>query len=257
MAVVLPATASSASESGWEFKTPGDAAYCRLESNSFLCVTPNDGFWIRLTGIFDGDKVDVKKGYSRRFRDLHGRAGRVLGFGQVYYSSDAEAVTCWSRRSGLTCKAFDGLSFWLGRFRGYRIYYRPAGVPPRVRPLFRTALAIRCGIAESQEPSNPYLECWRPSDGLVLGIAHDDAGRRGAHSRNENAVGFRPSGFPLLGFGRTLRWRCRNVNPRFAEDCSTGRGVAVFTCTNAGARLTCRNRNKHGFWVSRTSFYTF
>jgi hypothetical protein len=254
--MALAATPSAAAASDWSFKTPGGAAYCRMEVNGFLCMTPNDGFWIRLTGIF-GEDVDVRKGYSSRFRGLQAPAARVLGFGQVFYSSDAEAITCWSRRSGLTCKQFAGLSFWLGRHRGYRIYYDSPGVAPRVRPLFRTTHGIRCGIADSQEPSNPFLQCWRPSDGLVLGIAHDDAGRRGGHSRNEKAIGFRPPGFRLLDYGGTFQWRCRSVDPQFAERCSTTRGMPVFTCTSSRARLTCRNRNEHGFWASRRSFYTF
>jgi hypothetical protein len=228
-----------------------------MEGNAFMCTTPNDGFWIRLTGIF-GDNVDVRKGHSKRFRGLHARAARVLGFGQVFYSSDAEVITCWSRRTGLTCKQFQGLSFWLGRGRGhgYRIYHDAPGVAPRVRPLFRTPHGMWCGIADSQEPSNPYLECWRPADGLVLGIAHDDAGR-GSHSRNEKAIGFRPQGVRLLGYRGTFEWRCQSINPRFAKACSPTRGLPVFTCTSSRTRVTCRNRNEHGFWASRRSFYTF
>jgi hypothetical protein len=256
VAIAASAKPSAAGGYDWAFKTPGAASYCRLEVNSFLCVTPNDGFWIRLTGIF-GDNVGVRKGYSSQFRGLHGSAARVLWFGQVYYSSDAEVITCWSRRGGLTCKQFEGLSFWLGRYRGYRIYYDSPGVVPRVRPLFRSRHGIWCGIAESQEPSNPSLQCWRPSDGLLLGIAHDDARRGGGHSRNEKAIDFRPRGFPMLDYGRTFEWRCRSVNPYFAGECSTTRGLPVFTCTSALARLTCRNRKSHGFWVSRRSFYTF
>jgi len=249
-------TPSAASGDDWWFKTPGGAAYCRMESNAFMCTTPNDGFWIRITGIFGGD-VDIRKGYSERFRGLQAPAARVLGFGRVFYSSDAEVITCWSRRTGLTCKQFQGLSFWLGRQRGYRIYYDSPGTAPRVRPLFRTPQGIRCGIADSLEPSNPYLQCWRPSDGLMLGVAHDDAGRRGGHSRSEKAIGFRPRGFRLLEYGRTFEWRCLSVSPQFAEGCSTTRGVPVFTCVSSSARLTCRNRNEHGFWASRRSFYTF
>jgi hypothetical protein len=199
----------------------------------------------------------VRKGYSSDFRGVRAPAERVLRFGQVYYSSDAEVITCWSRRSGLTCKQFEGLSFWLGRGRGYRIYYDAPGVAPRVQPLFRTPHGIWCGIADSQEPSNPFFECWRPSDGLVLGIAHDDADQRGSHSRNEQAIGFRPRGFRPLGYAGTFEWRCRSVDPRFAEDCSPKRGLPVFTCTSSRTRLTCRNLNKHGFWASRRSFYTF
>src|SRR5262245_6787032 len=218
-----------------------------MESNGFLCATPNDGFWIKLTGIY-GKDVDVRKGYSTRFRGLRAPAARILGFGQVFYSSDAEVITCWSRRTGLTCKQFDGLSFWLGRRLGYRIYYDVPGIAPRVRPLFRTPHGIWCGIAESLEPANPQLECWRPADGLLLSVLHSER-RRGAHSRREKAIGFRPRGFRLLDYGGTFEWRCRNVTPSSAQGCSTSSGVPVFTCASGRVRLTCRNRDKHGFWA--------
>jgi hypothetical protein len=229
-----------------------------METNAFMCTTPSNGFWIRLTGIFSTENVDVRKGYSKRFRGLDARAARLLGFGQVFYSSDAEVITCWSRRTGLTCKQFQGLSFWLGRHRDYRIYHDVPGIAPRVRPLFRTAHGIRCGIdRDNLEPSSPLLQCWRSADGLLLSLLHDDEGRRGGHVRSEKAIGFRPPGFRLLEYGNTFAWRCRRVNPHLAEGCSATRGLPVFTCTSSRARLTCRNRSEHGFWASRRSFYTF
>lgn len=162
--MVVYATPAAASAEDWYFKTPGEAAYCRFENGAWLCMTPNDGFWIRLTGIFsDNDvdvfsdnDVDVRKGYSDRFRGYRDRAVQVLGFGRVQYSSDAAVITCWSRRTGLTCKHYEGLSFWLGRYRGYRIFYDAPGFPPDVRPLFRTGHGIFCGIdRDNLEPGKP------------------------------------------------------------------------------------------------------
>jgi hypothetical protein len=111
---------------------------------------------------------------------------RVPGFGKVFYPSDAATVTCWSRTTGLTCKHYNGVSFWIGRTRGYRIFYDAPGFVPHVRPLFRTSFGVRCGIElDNLEPANPVLLCWHPSDGLQLTIAHDRAGYGGQHSRAE------------------------------------------------------------------------
>jgi len=204
VAMVVYATPAAASADSWWFKTPGEAAYCGVgEVGGFVCMTPNDGFWIRFTGSYDD--VDVRKGYSDRFRGYRAPADRVLGFGQVFSSSDAAVITCWSRRTGLTCKHYEGLSFWLGRYRGYRIFYDAPGFPPNVRPLFQTGHGIRCGIDDDTfTPENPLLRCWRPADGLVLVIRHNDGGGRGGHYRDEKAIGFRPPGFRSLGHGSTF-----------------------------------------------------
>lgn len=181
----------------------------------------------------------------------------LLHFGKVFSSSDASMITCWSRSSGLTCKHYDGLSFWIGRYHGYRIYYDAPGFAPDVRPLFQ-AHGVRCGIRlDVLEPANPVLLCWRASDGLELSVAHGNGDQGGLHTRQEKARGYRPGGFPALAGGRTFVWRCRQVDAMFAERCSTSAGAPVFTCTNDPSRLTCRNRGGRGFWVSESSFYTF
>ena len=241
----------------WAFKTPGEAAYCRFEVNAFRCVTPDDGFWIRLTGIY-GARSLATKGYSPRYRGIHDNRAQVLGFGRRWASSDAEAVVCTSRRTGLTCThPASGLSFWLGRYRGYRLYYVTPGWPLKVRPLFRTT-SIWCGIGlDTLEPDNPGLLCWHPATGLTAGVAHDNAGRPGTASRLERARGFRPRGFRLLRRGAQFAWRCRSVTELFAANCSTRAGRAVFTC-RIGARLRCTNIRGRGFAIdSRGGFDTF
>jgi len=255
--VVYALPASAAPRSDWWFKTPGGAAYCGSEVGRFLCVRPADGFWFRFTNVF-GTHADVRKGRSNDFRGLREPAPRLLGIGEVFYSSDAAVITCRSRRTGLTCKHFEGLSFSIGRARGHRIFYEASGFPPNVQPLFKTSIGIHCGIdADNLEPSQPFLTCWRSTDGVVLGILHGGGSRRGTHSRIEKAIDFRPRGFRLLGQDRTFEWRCRNVTALRAERCSMREGTAVFTCTNTHARLTCSNRRGHGFWASARSFYTF
>lgn len=261
-ATISLAAPPAAGAAKWDFRTPGDAAYCRMEFvhntfDAFRCMTPNDGFWIRLTGLSRGTNVRVEKGSSAEYEGYRDRTVRVLGFGRVFFTSDATIVTCWSRPKGLTCKHYDGLSFWLGRFRGYRIYYDAPGFRPHVSPLFQTA-QVRCGInRDTLEPANPVLLCWRPADGLELSLAHADAGQGAGHARREKARGFRPAGFRLLAEGRSFVWRCRRVTSGFAERCSASAGLPVFTCRSVRTRLTCRNRSGRGFWVGARSFYAF
>jgi hypothetical protein len=203
----------------WDFRTPGDAAYCRLEFapvrgggsifNAFRCMTPNSGFWIRLPLDRGGGAVRVQKGYDVRFLAYREHRVPLLPFGREFASSDALMITCRSRRDGLACKHLDGLAFWLGRFRGYRIYYDKPGFRPHVHPLFRTH-GVWCGIdLDTLEPAVPTLKCWRPADGAVLFVGHGTAGYRGSYVRSEQAIGLRPRGFPVLGVGRTFEWRCR------------------------------------------------
>jgi hypothetical protein len=241
------------------FKTPSGAAYCQLQvenasATGFLCFTPNDGFWIRFGGI-SGANPTVSKGYSDRYRSFHPTGARVLGFGGVWHSSDASAVVCRSRETGLTCKATGGLSFWLGRYKGYRIFYAPPGERPMVKPLFRTTQGVWCGIdLNNLEQAIPMLTCWHSATGLELNLSH---GYRTLTHRREITKGYRPNNFNLLKAGNSFSWRCRTLDRGFAENCSAAAGTQVFTCTSA-ARLTCRNLDGRGFWVDRHGgFETF
>jgi hypothetical protein len=254
VAVVVLATPAAASSDNWWFKTPGGAAYCGVD-RGWVCMRPEDGFWLRFTGVYPQRGGDVRKGESDRYLDYRGPAPRILRFGEVFYTSDAQIVSCWSRRQGVTCKLYEGLSFWLGRDRGYRIFWDAPGFPPNVLPLFRTGHGIYCGIdQETLVPEYPTLDCWNPADGLVIGIGYP--GRRASHRHSEKAIDFRPRGFRKLSWGDTFEWRCRRVTTFLAEKCSPAEGEPVFTCTNTRAQLTCRNRNGHGFWVNARSFYT-
>ena len=55
-------------------------------------------------------------------------AKRLLRFGQQWsFGPDASGVgpinyRCWSRRTGLTCRNRQGHGWWLGRYRGYRLF---------------------------------------------------------------------------------------------------------------------------------------
>jgi hypothetical protein len=246
----------SAAASAFDFKTPGEAAYCRMEFTgdrffaAFRCITPNDGFWVRISGrlYYTGSGVRITKGYSPRFKGYRERM-RVIGFGATWATSDAEVITCRSRRSGLTCRhPMSGLTFWLGRYRGYRIYRTKRGFPIRVQPLFRTSWAW-CGL--NLESDNPLLLCWHPASSLEVGVAHDHVGRVEAY-RDAWARAYRPRGFHLVRAGARVSWRCRIVTKLTAGGgCSTRRGVPVFTCAISATRIRCTNRSGRGFVLGR------
>jgi hypothetical protein len=63
---------------------------------------------------------------------------------------------------------------------------------------------------------NPFVECWRPSDGRLVSIEHA-AQQRGRTGSYADFKGKRPSGYPLLAIGATRVWRCRNVNSLFVR----------------------------------------
>jgi hypothetical protein len=261
VAIGLGVTHSARAETIEAFKTPGEAAYCQMETsnfslNAFRCFTPNDGWWIRFTGLERGN-VQITKGTDDRYRGYRSSMFDLLSFGKTWWSSDAAVITCVSRASGLTCKEYNGLTFWIGRYRGYRIFVGPAGEKPQIaKPLFRTTHGIYCGVGLSLETDAQSMVCWRASDGVQLSLYHAH-GVKTAWARNENATGYRPSGYPLLGTSATFVWRCRKIDAEFATSCSKTLGTAIFTCKSESARLTCRNDTLHGFWMSRASFYTY
>ncbi len=130
------------------FGTPGTAAYCYVTPESpvdlrpvLLCWTPNDG-WSAAIG-WSGRRaftryytkppaivhdLGVLKGYTPR--------ARLLSFGQrwSYRCGDPKdietcdgrqgrtAFTCASRSTGLTCTNAAKHGFWIGRYRGYRLF---------------------------------------------------------------------------------------------------------------------------------------
>jgi hypothetical protein len=243
------------------FRTPGDAAYCgwsyEANGDSWTCVTPNDGFFVRFLRT-STQHPRPEKGYDARFKGLRDHSVRLLPFGRTFYSSDAEVMVCDSRATGLTCEHYSGLSLWLGRGRAYRIFLQEPGRKPHVHPLLRTGDGIRCGIQlDTLEPANPVLTCWNPADGTSVYIPYDDAGRGADYHLDRHARRYRPSGFPLLRRGATITWRCRSVTFHFADRCSRTRGTPAFTCTNGSRGVTCVNRRGRGFTISRVSFYVF
>ncbi len=86
------------------------------------CWTPNDGFTV---SMYPGGRV--RKTYSshnKGYRDVH-FARRHLAFGKhwgfriVYVGY---VYRCTSRMTGLTCRNQAGHGWWIGRYRGYRIF---------------------------------------------------------------------------------------------------------------------------------------
>jgi hypothetical protein len=240
--------AASGQTGGWQFRTPGDAAYCSF-AGDIHCVRPSDGFWIRISGAITGN-VQVTSGLDRDLRGLRDERVRVLAFGDAWISSDAAVYTCVSRTAGVTCHEIRGRAFLLGRERGHEIFQGPPGSVPQVGAFFRTATGYWCGnaaIGGGGEPSHMVLSCWRSADGTLVSLPHAQRKRRAAVTRNPHAREFTPPGFRLLRAGGTFAWRCREVGPRFADRCSARRGTTVFTCRASRTTLRCVNRFGRGF----------
>ena len=68
----------------------------------------------------------VTKGYSRTFRGHRDKywADGLLSFGEnwKYWTPGFAQYGCRSRKTGLTCGNHDGHGWWLGRYKGYRIF---------------------------------------------------------------------------------------------------------------------------------------
>lgn len=63
-------------------------------------------------------------GFNKGYRDIH-FARRLVPFGQHWNFRIAyvgELYHCASRSTGLTCSNQVGHGWWLGRYRGYRIF---------------------------------------------------------------------------------------------------------------------------------------
>jgi hypothetical protein len=105
-----------------------------------VCWTPNDGWWVSIewngkrprTGVSDTfpqvvHGVTKLKGYKPAARVLEfGRHWRLRCDNPGNYAtckrSGVTAFTCASLRTGLTCRNAVGHGFWIGRFRGYRLF---------------------------------------------------------------------------------------------------------------------------------------
>ena len=207
--------------------------YCAL-GDPFVCFRPSDGRYVSMRGIFRKHPW-FTSGVDERYRGYRSRRVRVLRLGKVWYSSDAEVMTCWSRSRGVTCKHYEGLSFFLGQERGHRFFVDPPGRPPTVTPLFRTALGVYCGLPQSFAEVATLL-CWTPRDGLLVSVSEDQK-KRGHWDRDEQLKGFRPRGYRLLCAGRQFAWRPR--------------GVTVFSCSSRGSGITCKNQHERGFRIGR------
>jgi hypothetical protein len=112
--VSVPAAVAAAS-----FVTPGRAAYCSVSHGEpphhLICWTPNDGFTVAMYRFGRSHK-----NYSPSNRGWHELAGRVLRFGETW--SLPGYWRCVSRRTGLRCTNRAGHGWWLGRYRGYRLF---------------------------------------------------------------------------------------------------------------------------------------
>jgi hypothetical protein len=110
------------------FHTPGWAAGCVVAENvlggpsPLICSTPNDGFTVRMyaASAATHSYEPSAKGYHDYYA---GR--RLLAFGDHWgfrITYVGYLYRCTSRSSGLTCTNQAGHGWWLGRYRGYRLF---------------------------------------------------------------------------------------------------------------------------------------
>ncbi len=145
--------AVAAAEGGWGFyprplfRTPQSAVYCYVDgtnhedrSPQLFCWTPNDGWAVEIGWR---NQRATTAYYTKRPAIVHGMGvlkgyrprARVLGFGRRWAircrdtanvgscgTRGVVAFTCVSRVSGLTCTNAADHGFWIGRFRGYRLF---------------------------------------------------------------------------------------------------------------------------------------
>jgi hypothetical protein len=67
----------------------------------------------------------VNPTYKRwKVRDFNMKTAGLLRFGYRWTEWQAlkAEYTCFSRRSGLTCRIRSGQGWWLGRYKGYRVF---------------------------------------------------------------------------------------------------------------------------------------
>jgi hypothetical protein len=122
-----------------DFYTPGYAAYCyeTYHEEALTCVTPNDGFSVYMFPIGrvprTGD-IDIATGNrvtnpeyrqeGKGLRNVNRATGGLLRFGYRWNEWQDLRVqySCVSQKTGLTCRNRSGHGWWIGRFRGFRIF---------------------------------------------------------------------------------------------------------------------------------------
>lgn len=126
-ALIMAAPAQGSALDG--FHTSQWAAQCvvaenmlNAERSPLICWTPNDGFTVRMYA--DGR---VSKSYQKANRNFKDKffAADLLGYNKWWFHMTSVAdlkYACVSRTNGLTCKNRDQHGWWIGRYRGYRIF---------------------------------------------------------------------------------------------------------------------------------------
>jgi hypothetical protein len=121
------------------FYTPGKAVLCSSvlditgENPNFVpslfCWTPNDGFNVAL-GAGRRPHASTQKAYKWHYET----GGRLLTFERAWWMNRNGVqgwdrggvgdvlIRCTSTNTGLTCVNRAGHGFWLGRYRGYRLF---------------------------------------------------------------------------------------------------------------------------------------
>lgn len=253
--------AGAAASSVDRFRTPGDIAYCSLESSPepvrVTCFSPPTGDWVRVAlDVRSQDQPTVAQGRRSAYLGFHDQAWPLLSAGRPWSRpGDTDLVNCKPAATSVTCRWNGGLVVKIRR-TGIRVFLGKFPPPPVVVPYFRTEFGVRCGLENGGVAGTDgrVLLCWNPVNGLETSIRADDK-RAADYTRVESNIGFTPSGFRLLksGTSRNLRW-CESTSLA----CDPGKGAVIFRCAATATTVTCRNPVSHGFTIRRDgSFLVF
>jgi hypothetical protein len=132
-----PASAAPASRIQIDFYTPGNAVMCWEDYHEIQlqCFTPNDDFSIFMfpTGRvpkhgaehpFSGAPAKNPVYRQWKLKDFNLNTGALLQFGHRWTEWQAlkNQYSCLSQKTGLICKNRSGHGWWLGRYKGFRIF---------------------------------------------------------------------------------------------------------------------------------------
>lgn len=247
LALALPLTASARSTSFVFFQTPSHNIGCAYSTS------PENLRCDIRTGLKPppakprGCMNDWTFGY-----ELSGRgAARTVCAGDTVFSPGARVLkydtpwmrgsfSCLAQTSGFYCTNKASKGFWLSRKHSYRFDSSPRATRIRTPSgnigceyQYLEPIGMRCDVNGGIKPLPPKPKSCEFDWGAGFGMYETG---RATVVCTSGAINFPPQ--TTLRYGRT--WR----PPGFA-------------CTSRSAGLTCRNKSRHGFLLSRAHSYRF